>query len=115
MSSNTILTIVSTFVLTAAIVWMFQKLRKSERQLSSLKKISQQTLSVEDVQGICNRKFTTLLQHHARTTPSPTRQSVKASPSEEGGEGDDGETGASPVPQTTTEEAKTEGVGEGGQ
>ena len=56
-----ILTVVTTFVLTAAIIWMFQKLKASERELSTLKKLTQQNLSVEDVQSICSRKFKTFV------------------------------------------------------
>lgn len=56
-----ILTVVTTFVLTAAIIWMFQKLKASERELSTLKKLTQQHLSVEDVQSICSRKLKTFV------------------------------------------------------
>ena len=59
--SNMILTVVTTFVLTAAIIWMFQKLKASERELSTLKQLTQQNLSVEDFQSICSRKFKTFV------------------------------------------------------
>lgn len=76
--SNMILTVVTTFVLTAAIIWMFQKLKASERELSTLKKLTQQHLSVEDVQSICSRKLKTfaITQEKINAASSYTAPSI---------------------------------------
>lgn len=73
-----ILTVVTTFVLTAAIIWMFQKLKASERELSTLKKLTQQHLSVEDVKSICSRKLKTFVitQEKINAASSSTAPSI---------------------------------------
>ena len=75
--TNVILTVVTTFVLTAAIVWMFQKLKASERELSTLKKLNEQHLSVEDVQSICSRN---LKRYISTQEDNKTTNKTKLSP-----------------------------------
>ena len=78
--SNVILTVVTTFVLTAAIIWMFQKLKVSERELSTLKKLNEQHLSVEDVQSICSRNLKKYV--HTQGAHAPTSNTAKRRPPE---------------------------------